>query len=794
MKLKLALLAALCALPAAAPAQQLLPIKAEQATGRILVTLPPPAADGTSGRFLYVTALRTGLGSAPIGLDRARNGPTQILAFRRIGKKVAIVFENPRFRATAAPAAEQAAARDSFAVTTAWMGEIAATNPDGSLVVDLAPFLTRDTLGIANALKEGGAAGYRLVDALSAADPASLKAFPDNIEVDAVQTYQSDTPGAEVENILPDPRQLSLTVHHSFIRLPDAGYRPRRHDPRAGGFATQVVDFASPLGTPVVYDLAERFRLEKTDPAAARSPVRKPIVFYIDRSAPEPIRSALVEGVGWWAKAFEAAGYVGAFRAEVLPEGADPLDVRYNVVNWVNRATRGWSYGQVITDPRTGEIVKGSVLLGSLRVRQDMMIYEALVGANMVGSGGPNDPIRVALQRIRQLGAHEVGHSLGLVHNFAASTQDRASVMDYPAPRIGLVNGAPDLSDAYGAGLGKWDLFAVDWLYGDDAAAPAKAQAAVAAGLRFTSDADARAADTAQPWASMWDDGPDPTAELARILTVRRAAIDRFGLGALSPGEPLANLRRKFVPVWLLHRYQIDATAKAIGGVDFAYAVVGDGRETARPVPSATQHAALDGLLATLSAETLTVPPALLPLLSSPANGNYDRQYEIEVFRNAGGSVFDPLAATDAAAQLTLDALLAPTRLARLAGQHAADPAALGPTELVDRLLSTVLDRRQGEVGRRIAYRTVATLARTARAPATPPEVAALIEERVRSLGDRLAKTLGDAADRIWVRNLVRIAGDRALLDKLAAEQPRAPQVPPGMPIGGAETEWMDDL
>ncbi|CAA9334748.1 MAG: FIG00722096: hypothetical protein, partial [uncultured Microvirga sp.] len=471
---------ALAAPPAvlAGTAQQngLLPVHVNAKEGKILLSLPAPDRDGISGRFLYVTALETGLGSAPIGLDRALSGGSKILAFRRLGKKIVAEIENPRFRATNAPAAEQAAARESFAYSTIWMGDVAGETSDGRLLVDIAPFLTTDQLGIAAALKGGGEKGFALSKDLSVADPA-VRVFPDNIEMEARQTFVSAEPGAEVNNIAPASGNLSFVVRHSLVRLPDAGYRSRRFDPRTGSFGTQVVDFASPLGQPVVYELANRFRLEKLDPAAPRSRVKKPIVFYIDRSAPEPIRTALFEGASWWKQAFEAAGYIDAYRVEILPEGIDPLDIRYNVVNWTNRATRGWSYGQVVEDPRTGEIVKGQVLLGSLRVRQDMLIFEGLVGADKVGTGGANDPVAAALARLRQLSAHEVGHALGIAHNFAASTQGRFSVMDYPAPRVGLVNGAPDLSDAYGVGLGRWDTFAVDWLYGTDSEAEARAKA-----------------------------------------------------------------------------------------------------------------------------------------------------------------------------------------------------------------------------------------------------------------------------------------------------------------------------
>ena len=777
----------------------LLPTHVDKAGGRILVTLPAAGADGVSGRFLFTASLRTGLGAAPTFLDRGRIGATQVLAFRRIGKKVAVQFENPRFRATGADRLDPSGSLD-FATSIVWMGDVVTTLPDGGVVVDVSDFLTEDMVGIADSLNQssdtagtgdapqGAGKGFHRESKLSAAVPESLKAFPQNIEVDAIQTYVSDVPGDEVSNIAPEPKRVSFTVHSSFVALPGPGFVPRRFDPRMGGFATQQVNFAAPLGKDVVGDFANRFRLEKVTPGTAPSAVKKPIVYYIDSRAPQPIRDALLDGVRWWNDAFTAAGFIDAFRVETLPAGVDPLDVRYNIVNWDDRATRGWSYGQEIVDPRTGEIVKGMVVLGSLRTRQDIQIYEGLVGAAEINSGGPNDPVRVALARMRQLGAHEVGHTLGFAHNFAASTQARASVMDYPPPRIGLVDGKPDLSDAYAAGIGVWDKASVAWLYGapDDAAADRVAKAAVDSGMRYVHDTDARSPDTSQRWGGLWDDGANPTAELNRLMTVRHAAIDRFGLAMLEPGEAVANLRRRFVPIWLLHRYEVMAAAKAIGGADFSYAVAGDGKEAVQPVSTADQRAALDALLATLAPDALRVPDRLMPLLSSPRNGSDNRQFEIELFRTARGPLFDPLVAADVAAEITLGSLLSPARLARVSAQHAVDSAALGVSEIVDRLVAATVTPRTDAVSQRIAYRTLATLAATADNRAAPPEVALLIDARLQTIATALARHAG------WEASLARKLLDPQARARLVAEQQRSVPLPPADPIGGDSgyMEW----
>ena len=772
----------------------LLPTWIDRKTGHILIALPAAGSDGVSARFIYQVYLRASLGSTPVGLDRDQPGATQILVFRRVGPKVYAEYENTDFRAEGGSQEEKGAVTDSFAKSTVWAGDIKAEGPDGALLVDITGFLTRDAHGVVEALRRSKQGSFKLDLDLSHPDLDAVFAFPENLEFEATQTFTADDPGEEVRGIAPDPHSITLTTHHSLIKLPPPGFETRLADPHFSTIDQLVTNYAAPLASPLAYRIAPRFRLEKLDPTAARSRVKKPIVFYVDRAAPEPVRSALIEGASWWAEAFDKAGYIDAFRVEILPEGVSPLDARYNVINWVHRQTRGWSYGEGINDPRTGEIIKGSVLLGSQRVRQDRMIYEGLLGAENTGKGGPNDPTQIALARIRQLAVHETGHALGFDHNFAGSTIGRASVDDYPPPRVLIKDGALDLSDAYAKGVGAWDLFVVSWLYSeappgvDEKAALAKIVSdGFASGLKFVSDSDARPLGSANPVGSLWDDGPDPVQGLRHTLEVRRIALANFGPHNLPLGAPMSDLKRVIVPIYLFHRYEVDAAAKLIGGVDYTYAANGDGHERADAVSGDRQRAALGELLKTVEPAALDLPEPLIQALNSGRSDTRDPQFETEVFGDDATPVFDLPGAADVAADLTFSAILEPSRLNRVADQGARLAGGLTTGALLGETIDTVFTDKAddpphaAEIRRRVRARLVLDLQHAADDKRTSPTARAEIVSALVGLQDRLKAAKVGGADKAFDRSL---AGD--IEHPRAGSAPESLKVPPGMPIGEA--------
>jgi hypothetical protein len=767
---------------------------------KVLAMLPAPGADGVSVRFIYSTGLTAGLGSNPVGLDRGNASSGEIVRFRKIGAKVIAEQENWRYRATSGRAAEEKAVQQSFATSFLWSADVLATGPDGRVLVDLSGFLTRDAADLAAALKFGPDAGdYRLAADRSMPDAGSVLSFPDNAEIDAFLTFDTSKPNAETKATAADGRSVTLVLHHSFVRLPDEGYAPRAFDQRTANIGMGFYDFSAPLGEPIVTRLSRRFRLEKTDPSAAISPVKKPIVFHVDNGAPEDIRDALIEGANWWAQGFEAAGFKDAYRVELLPDGAHPLDVRYNVINWVHRQTRGWSYGGSVSDPRTGEILKANVILGSQRVRQDRMIFEGLAGAAKTGTGAPDDPIEVSLARIRQLSAHEVGHTLGFAHNFAASGNDRASVMDYPAPWVKPVaGGGLDFSEAYATGLGAWDLFTVRWLYsefeggGDNPAAlDAMVADAYGAGLRFVSDEHARTKETAHPYASVWDNGADPVAALDEAMRVRKIALDQFGLGSLAAGRATSDLNAVIVPVYLYHRYQVEAAAKFIGGLDFRYSVNGDRTSPAVPVAAAEQRRALQSLLTTLEPEALDLPDRVLNLLT-PGDVGYAGGGEVaEVFPGRTGPLFDLAGAADTAASVTLSAILEPSRVGRVSAYAQRDAAAMTLPEMLDTIHAAVFAPEAGTrlapLARVVQVRFVAELMTLARDENVSMDVSAAAAAKLTAMQVAMGKQRKgqSEADRQHLAALrARIERHLAGEDVPAARPLPALPVPPGPPIG----------
>src|SRR5271169_786688 len=384
--------------------------------------------DKWGSEFLYQSGLPAGVGSNDIGLDRGQLGATRIVRFERSGPKVLLIQENMEYRAVSEDPYERRAVHDSFAESALWGFKVEAEDKDHALV-DATDFFLRDDHGIPAALRRAKQGSFHLDGSRCALYLPMTKNFPLNTEVEAMLTFAGDDPGRWVRDVTPSPESITVREHHSFVQLPPPGYKPRAYDPRSSFFGPGYMDYATPISEPIVKRFIARHRLEKKDPKATVSEAVQPIVYYLDRGAPEPIRSALLEGARWWKQAFEAAGYKNAFRVELMPEGADPMDLRYNVIEWVHRATRGWSYGEGIIDPRTGEIIKGQVSLGSLRVRQDFLIAEGLLAPYAEGGFVPGEMLAMSLGRLRQLAAHEVGHTLGLMHNFAASTSNRASVM-----------------------------------------------------------------------------------------------------------------------------------------------------------------------------------------------------------------------------------------------------------------------------------------------------------------------------------------------------------------------------
>lgn len=771
--------------------------------------------------FLFAYGLATGLGSNPVGLDRGQLGNQLVCQFRRVGNRAFLVARNLDYRALSENAVERRAVQESFAESIIWGGTIEAEtgkdNAESSCLVDFTDLLTSDLHDVAIKLQKADQGKFDLDIARCGIYLPRCRAFPDNTELESTLTFVGAEPGRLVQQVTPSPNQVTLRQHVSFVKLPDANYRPRLHHPRCASMHITFADYATPLDAPLEKRWILRHRLQKEDPQAERSKVVEPIVYYVDPGAPELIRDALIEGASWWNTAFEAAGFLDAFRVEVLPDDADPMDVRYNVIQWVHRSTRGWSYGGAVVDPRTGEIIKGHVSLGSLRVRQDRLLFEAMgmrglasseipIPANRCGMVGISeeatltalgqklDPVDVALARIRQLSAHEVGHTLGFVHNFAGSTyDDRASVMDYPAPRVLIDSeGNLDLSDAYAVGMGSWDVWSVQYAYQqfqpgvvEETELARLVENAVQREMTFVSDAHSRPAGAAHPAGNLWDNGSDPIEALNHVMRVRKIALSQLHPNMLRTTEPMSNFEQLFVPVYLHHRFQVEATVKMVGGVYYDSDVARRAQPMKR-VASETQRRAFRALLQTLSTESLSIDDQLWQFLVPQSVTGYR---SVERFQGLTDPIFDPLNSAEIAADMTLSGLLNPARISRLSrvpmtpdgltargmvielvdhiwrqptnNQQALNLSRVLKQSLTDHLLKLVVDPTASIAAQAAARSGIEQTKRWATAPAANPDQ--------------------DASFKMNLLDQIRRFDLRPFPD---VPLPQARPVPPGSPIG----------
>jgi hypothetical protein len=749
--------------------------------------------DKLNDEFLHVNFLAAGVGSNDIGLDRSQQGGQRLVYFEKRGPKLMLIQPNVDYVAKSDNELEKKSVREAFASSVIHAFKIEAEE-NGSYLIDLTPFLIDDSHNVSGRLRGMGEGSYNLDKNRSALYAEGTFNFPMNTEFEVMLTFSGNPTGRYLRSVAPDANSITVRTHHSFVQLPDDNYEPREFDPRGGFYATFYQDYATPIGEPMVKRFINRHRLQKKNPGAAVSEAVEPIVYYLDNGTPEPVRGALLDGARWWNQAFEAAGYKDAFQVKVLPDDAHPLDIRYNVINWVHRSTRGWSYGGSVTDPRTGEIIKGNVLLGSLRVRQDYMIAQGLLAP--FEDGNEQDPrmLEMALARIRQLSAHEIGHTLGIFHNFASSVNGRESVMDYPHPKVDIKNGELDLSDAYDVGIGEWDKVTIKFGYQDFAngidekvALNKILEEAHLDGLKYISDSDARPQGGAHPYAHLWEYGTDPASQLSHILEVRKIALDNFGEANIRKGTSMSELEDVLVPIYLFHRYQVEGTVKMIGGLNYYYKLRGDNQPNMEIVDAKTQRQALQEMLDTIDPDVLAIPENLLEIIPTrPAGISSSR----ELFSGNTGPSLDALGIAQTAADLPVGLILHPQRANRLV-EYSARGNYPSLEEVIDELIEHSWKKRssndyKGAIQNVVNFVVTKNLIELHASGQANPLTKAVVASKLVELQEMLAGK--DDAYALHSKMMI----ENYLENPEEFEVPRTQSAPPGSPIGSGPMLYCD--
>ena len=743
--------------------------------------------------FLYVNSLTAGIGSNDIGLDRGQLGNERIVFFKRIGPKVLMMQPNYTYRALTTDKKEKQSVAEGFAKSTLWGFEVAAEE-SGKVLVDATEFFMQDAHGVINRLKSRKMGSYKVDISRSSIYLPGTMNFPKNTNVETMLTYTGNNPGNYVRQVTPTPTAITVRLHHSFIQLPDKNYSTRKHDPRAGFYPLYFQDYSADLDESIYTRYIQRHRLEKVNPSAQISKAKKPIVYYVDPGVPEPIRTAMIESGKWWNDAFSAAGYEDAFQIKMLPDGAHPMDVRYNMIHWVHRATRGWSYGGWVSDPRTGEIIKGNVSLGSLRLRQDYLIATGLLAPYEDESRIPSAMREIALARIKQLVAHEIGHTIGIQHNFLASSLGRASVMDYPHPTLTL-NSSNEIEwmDAYDSGIGDWDKISVAYGYQDfpdgideDKALEEIIQNGIRQGITFITDQDARPIGSAHPASHLWDNGKDAVEELNNLIQIRKVALERFGENNIRYGQPYSDLGDVLVPIYLLHRYQIEAAAKIIGGLNYSYALRGDGQLVTAMLQSDHQLKSLDALLETMQPEFLTLNENLLKLIPPRASG---RGKTRESFQSKTGVTFDGISLAETAAHMTSKMLFNHQRAARLVEYHSRDKNQPGLERVIDIILNNTLFKKtpkglQGEIKRSVDFVVIDHLMNLAVNENTSPAVQSIAMYKINELDKKFMRKNAKGSRAEAHRDMIKKRLENFIEQPDSFKPMEIPNAPPGSPIG----------